>query len=653
MSRGLILRELRLAIQGGERETVPVDGVSLELPPGQCVVLLGESGCGKSLTALAVMRLLPEGVRVAGGEVSLDGESLLDLPERAMRAVRGGRLAMIFQEPMTSLNPVLTIGTQVRESLAVHRGLSGAAATEEAERLMAAVGLPAERLATYPFQLSGGQRQRALIAMMLAGDPSILVADEPTTALDVTVQAQILRLLKQLQVERNMGLLLITHDLDVARDMADRVAVMYAGQIVEWASREQLYDTPFHPYTRRLFQVLPSIDRRGGRLAQIPGGVPSPGSEIRGCRFADRCPAVMPVCRSEEPAWRTLAPGHEVRCHLTESRATAESIDQPAQAEAVLEAAPILELRDLSVAFPIRQGILQRVKGYVRAVDGVSLTIRPGETLALVGESGCGKTTLARAVLRLIDSSGGQIWLDRVDITDLGGTELRSLRSVMQIVFQDPFSSLNPRMRVGEIILEGLLALRPERGGGERRQMLSNLLEQVGLPADAPDRYPHEFSGGQRQRIAIARALVVEPKLLICDEPTSALDVSVQAQILNLLADLQRERGLSYLFITHNLAVVGYLAHRVAVMYRGRIVEEGEAAGLMTSPAHPYTRMLLDSAPGKGMQPRSVETGGASGQTNVGCAFANRCPEVMPVCLSRDPESRVLADGRRVRCHLA
>ncbi|HEX8978761.1 MAG TPA: ABC transporter ATP-binding protein [Parasulfuritortus sp.] len=652
MKQGLILRDLRLAIQGDGRKIMPVDGVSLEVPAGQCVALLGESGCGKSLTALAAMRLLPEGVQVAGGEVSLDGESLLDLPERRMRTVRGGRLAMVFQEPMTSLNPVLTIGSQVRESLAVHRGLSGQAATEEAERLMAAVGLPAGRLATYPFQLSGGQRQRALIAMMLAGDPAILVADEPTTALDVTVQAQILRLLKQLQVERNMGLLLITHDLDVARDMADRVAVMYAGQIVEWASRERLYDAPFHPYTRRLFQVLPSIDRRGARLSQIPGNVPGPGADIPGCRFADRCPSVMPVCRTEVPAWRTLAPGHEVSCHLTESVALEVPPNRQDKVETMAEASPILSLHNLSVAFPIRQGILQRVKGHVHAVDGVSLAIRPGETLALVGESGCGKTTLARAVLRLIEPSAGRVWLDGVDITDLGGQELRRRRTDMQIVFQDPFSSLNPRMRVAEIILEGLSALRPDRVGGNPRPELARLLEQVGLPADALDRYPHEFSGGQRQRIAIARALVVEPKLLICDEPTSALDVSVQAQILNLLADLQRERGLSYLFISHNLAVVGYLAHRVAVMYLGRIVEEGEASLLMTAPSHPYTRMLLDSAPGKGMQLKAGEIGIAASQAG-GCSFAGRCPRVEPICLANDPEMKVLADGRRVRCHLA
>jgi peptide/nickel transport system ATP-binding protein len=649
MNKGLALQELRVAIHGGDRLLMPVDGVSLAVSPGECVALLGESGCGKSLTALAAMRLLPEGVKVAGGDVILNGESLLDLPERQMRSVRGGSLAMIFQEPMTSLNPVLTIGVQVMESLAAHQQFVGAAAKVEAERLMEAVGLPKDRLSAYPFQMSGGQRQRALIAMMLAGDPAVLIADEPTTALDVTVQAQILRLLRKLQHERGMGLLLITHDLDVAKDMADRVAVMYAGQIVEWASREQLYGSAFHPYTRRLFQVLPSIGQRGGRLSQITGNVPAPGVAITGCRFADRCPSVMAMCRTDAPVWREVAPGHGVRCHLSESEQI-ETTSESGPGRSVAEGDPVLELRDLSVFFPIRRGILQRVTGHVRAVAGVSLAVRRGETLALVGESGCGKTTLARAALRLIEPSSGQIVLAGTDITHLEGEHLRRRRSDMQIVFQDPFSSLNPRMRVGEILGEGIAALRPDLTGETVRSTLLELLEKVGLPAEALHRYPHEFSGGQRQRIAIARALVVEPQLLVCDEPTSALDVSVQAQILNLLADLQQAQGLAYLFISHNLAVVGYLANRIAVMYQGRIVEEGEAAGLMAKPVHPYTRMLLESAPGRGSL--ASEDGARSGEdASHGCAFAGRCPAVMPLCLETPPEMRALEDGRRVSCH--
>ncbi|MDD3529627.1 MAG: ABC transporter ATP-binding protein [Gallionellaceae bacterium] len=600
---GLRIDGLKVEIEAG---AVPVDGVSLAIEGDECVVLLGESGCGKSLTALALMRLLPEGVRIAAGVASLDGEDLFALPERRMRALRGGRLAMIFQEPMTSLNPVLSIGQQVEESLAAHRGLAGRAARAEAGRLLEAVGLAADRLDAYPSQLSGGQRQRALIAMMLAGEPEVLIADEPTTALDVTVQAQILRLLKDLQRQRGMGLLLITHDLDVARDMADRVAVMYAGQIVEWATRERLYGAPLHPYTRRLFRVLPSAARRGEPLEQIAGRVPAADAALVGCRFAERCDLAVEACRREPQALREVAPGHWLRCGVVDVNSSQPNPGPRAGEGGAVGVPPgsatVLELRDLKVHFPIRKGLLRRVAGQVKAVDGVSLAIRAGETLALVGESGCGKTTLARAALRLIEPTAGEILLAGEAIGGLAGEALRRRRTAMQIVFQDPFSSLNPRMRVGDIVAEGLAALRPDIDGMARAARVAELLDRVGLPRDAAGRYPHEFSGGQRQRVAIARALAVQPRLLVCDEPTSALDVSVQAQILNLLAELQREQGLAYLFITHNLPVVGYLAHRVAVMYQGRIVEEGEAGALLSAPGHEYTRMLLESAPGRGLK---------------------------------------------------
>jgi len=609
---GLVVENLRVEIAAGGRVLVPVDGVSFSVAANECVVLLGESGCGKSMTALAIMRLLPDGARVAAGRASLGDTDLFGLTEAAMGEVRGGGLGMVFQEPQTSLNPVMTVAGQIGEVLAAHRRLRGAAARKEMARLMAAVGLPADKLDAYPFQLSGGQRQRALIAMMLAGEPSVLIADEPTTALDVTVQAQILRLLRDVQRRRGMGLLLITHDLDVARDMADKVAVMYAGQIVEWTTRARLFDSPLHPYTRRLFDVLPSAVRRGERLTQLQGMVPPPDADIVGCRFADRCSEAVAACRAEAQTLREVAPGHWLRCRLGEAGATGFSQPCPPPAQpstaaaaegrpAQATSAPILELRGLKVHFPIRKGLFRRVVGQVRAVDGVDLSIAPGETLALVGESGCGKTTLARAVLRLIEPSGGQVLLAGEDVGHLDAEALRRKRSVMQIVFQDPFASLNPRMRVGAIIAEGLAALRPDLAAAGRNARVADLLERVGLPRDAAGRYPHEFSGGQRQRIAIARALAVEPALLICDEPTSALDVSVQAQILNLLSDLQREQGLAYLFITHNLPVVAYLAHRVAVMYQGKIVEEGEAEALMSAPRHEYTRMLLDSAPGRGL----------------------------------------------------
>ncbi|MBM4181873.1 MAG: ABC transporter ATP-binding protein [Betaproteobacteria bacterium] len=631
---GLSVENLRVEIAGaGDRRFLPVDGVDFTVGADQCVALLGESGCGKSMTALALMRLLPEGGRVTAGEVNLQGDDLFALAESAMGGVRGGRLAMIFQEPQTSLNPVMSVAEQIGEALAAHRGLAGAVARAEAGRLLEAVGLQTDRLDAYPFQLSGGQRQRALIAMMLAGEPEVLIADEPTTALDVTVQAQILDLLKDLRSTRGMGLLLITHDLDVAREMTlgpnDRVAVMYAGQIVEWAPSAGLYAAPRHPYTQKLFAVLPRLDRRGERLDSLPGKVPAPDAVFAGCRFAERCPAVFQRCRVEIPGFHEVVPGHFARCHLAEAAANpslspyggfgkGEIEGIPGRVEVVAAANPtqtpispnggvtkegsepsVLEISDLAVHFPIRKGLLKRTVGHVKAVDGVSLAVAAGETLALVGESGCGKTTLARAVLRLIEPSSGTVRLCGESLAGLKGEALRRKRAQMQIVFQDPFSSLNPRMRVGDILEEGMAALLPELDRIGRAHRAADLLDQVGLPTDAAGRYPHEFSGGQRQRIAIARALAVNPKLLILDEPTSALDVSVQAQILNLLADLRREHGLAYLFISHNLSVVGYLADRVAVMREGRILECGSAEQIFNRPAIDYTRLLLDSAPGQ------------------------------------------------------
>jgi peptide/nickel transport system ATP-binding protein len=604
----LRVENLSVEIGVGGRVIKPVEGVSFEIGANECVALLGESGCGKSLTALALMRLLPEGGRVAGGAVQLSDADLFAMTEREMLTVRGGRLAMIFQEPQTSLNPVMTVAEQIRESLAAHRILDAAGASAEILRLLDAVGLGQDKLHTYPFQLSGGQRQRALIAMMLAGEPEVLIADEPTTALDVTVQAQILQLLKGLQAQRGMGLLLITHDLDVAHQMADRVAVMYAGQIVEWAPSDALYTAPRHPYTQKLFAVLPRLERRGKRLDSLPGRVPAAGSILAGCRFAERCPQAFTRCHSEAPAFHQPVPGHWSRCHLADPNPS-EAVDVGKDTKAIKPddshgtaslASPecVLEVRDLCVHFPIHKGLLKRTVGQIKAVDGVSLRIAAGETLALVGESGCGKTTLARAILRLIEPTAGQVNLLGEPLANLSGEALRRKRSQMQIVFQDPFSSLNPRMKVGAILAEGMAALSLVPASAQSAK-IADLLSQVGLPEDAASRYPHEFSGGQRQRIAIARALAVEPKLLILDEPTSALDVSVQAQILNLLADLQRQQGLAYLFITHNLAVVSYLAHRVAVMQGGRVVETGPAETLLTQPQNAYTRLLLDSAPGK------------------------------------------------------
>jgi peptide/nickel transport system ATP-binding protein len=598
--------DLRTVIDSGSGQVRAVDGIGFELRKGECFALVGESGSGKSMTALSLMRLLPEAARIAGGRVDLEGIDLLALPEAAMRAVRGRRVAMIFQEPSTALNPVLTVGRQITEVLERHSQLSGEERRARALRLLEDVGIaePQRRLDQYPFELSGGLKQRVMIAAALAVDPEVLIADEPTTALDVTIQAQILDLLQSLQQERGMALLLITHDLGIVARMAQRVAVMYAGEIVELAQREAFFRAPQHPYSQKLFAALPSPQRRRGELAVIPGQVPPLTRRFDHCRFAERCDFAFERCRAEAPGLLEPLPGHLARCHLREAGPAAPrtGVEQEASSSgADKRPGPVLlEVQDLKVHFPIRRGILRRTVGHVKAVDGVSFRLAEGRTLALVGESGCGKTTTGKAILKLIEPSGGEVRFDGQRISALSRAELRPRRSAMQIVFQDPYGSLNPRMRVADILLEGMRSLGIGADDGERLKRLEALLSEVGLPASALGRYPHEFSGGQRQRIAIARALAVEPRLIVCDEPTSALDVSVQAQILNLLRSLQQRLGIAYLFITHNIAVVDYLAHEVAVMYQGRIVEHGGVEQVLRSPGHPYTRELLSAVPSVG-----------------------------------------------------
>jgi peptide/nickel transport system ATP-binding protein len=597
----LELTGLRTVLDTAEGELRAVDGVDLEIRQGECFALVGESGCGKSMTALSILRLLPDAGRIAGGEARLDGRDLLALPEAAMRAVRGKRVAMIFQEPSTALNPVLTVGRQVAEVIERHTDLRGAAVRRRVLELLEAVGIPdaERRMGEYAFQLSGGLRQRAMIAGALAVDPEVLVADEPTTALDVTIQAQILELLKKLQRERGMALLLITHDLGIVAQMADRVAVMYAGEIVEVAPREAFFRAPQHPYAQKLFAALPGAAQRAGPLAQIPGQVPPLTGTFAGCRFTERCEFAFERCGREVPALRALGSGHRARCHLRERDRAAPraAAGRDPEARVAGEARPLLEVKDLKVHFPIRRGVLRSTVGYVKAVDGVTLAVPEGRTLALVGESGSGKTTVGKAILQLIAPTAGSVRYAGEELTGLGRAALKPYRARMQIVFQDPYASLNPRMRVGDILLEGMRSLGVGAGEADRGKRIDALLDQVGLPAAAKSRYPHEFSGGQRQRIAIARALAVEPRLIVCDEPTSALDVSVQAQILNLLRELQERLGLAYLFITHNLAVVEYLAHEVAVMTEGRLVEQGSAAQVLRAPRHAYTKALLAAVP--------------------------------------------------------
>ena len=578
-----------------------VDGVSFELREGECFALVGESGCGKSMTALSLMRLLPEAGRVAGGRVALGELDLLALPEVAMRAVRGRRLAMIFQEPATALNPVLTVGRQITEVIERHTDEKDP--RTKAVQLLQAVGIPEpeRRFDEYPFQMSGGQKQRVMIAAALAVAPEVLIADEPTTALDVTIQAQILDLLKDLQAERRMALLLITHDLGIVAKMAHRVAVMYAGELVEIAEKEAFFRAPQHPYSQKLFAALPSPQRRAGELAVIRGQVPPLTQRFERCRFAERCDFVFGRCRVEAPALLEPLPGQLARCHLRESGPAApraEVCGETTVFEPRKDERPVLlEVRGLKVHFPIRRGVLRRTVGCVKAVDGVSFVLREGRTLALVGESGCGKTTTGKSLLKLIEPTEGSVRYAGQELTGLTRAQMRARRAAMQIIFQDPYASLNPRLRVSEILLEGMRSLGVLEDDAARLRRLLDLLEEVGLPAEALSRYPHEFSGGQRQRIAIARALAVQPKLIVCDEPTSALDVSVQAQILNLLRSLQNRHGIAYLFITHNIAVVDYLAHEVAVMYQGKIVEHGSVDEVLRRPQHAYTRQLLAAVP--------------------------------------------------------
>ncbi|HEY9064830.1 MAG TPA: dipeptide ABC transporter ATP-binding protein [Burkholderiaceae bacterium] len=614
----LKIKDLEVALDADAGIVKAIAGLTLSIQRGETFALVGESGCGKSMTALALMRLLPDNGAIVNGDVELEGEDVLALPESRMRAVRGGRIGMIFQEPSTSLNPVMRIGQQVVEAIEAHTELRGAAARAKAIEWLRRVGIPEpeRRFDEYPFRMSGGQKQRVMIAMTLASEPDFLIADEPTTALDVTIQAQILDLLKQLQREQGMGLLLITHDLAVVSGMAHRVALMYAGQIVEVATVREFFAAPKHPYARLLLKALPDTAKRGESLAAISGTVPALSQTFDGCRFAPRCDRAFGDCAGTRPALLDLGT-RSVRCLLyregdvDEGGAPREPVAHSADSTALrfnaapLHAAtpslgPLLEVQNLRVSFPIRRGLLQRAQGAFIAVDDVSFEIAPGRTLALVGESGCGKTTTGKAILQLLRGKAvvqGRALLGGQDLFALDGDALLTARRAVQIIFQDPFASLNPRMRVFDILEEGLQALRPEMDAAARRARLEALVDQVGLRRDALQRYPHEFSGGQRQRIAIARALAVQPKLIVCDEPTSALDVSVQAQILNLLRELQRELGIAYLFITHNIGVVEYIADEVAVMNRGRVEEAGATDEVLGRSRSTYTRMLLEAVP--------------------------------------------------------
>jgi len=579
-----------------------VRGISFEIARGTALGLVGESGCGKSVTAQALMGLVEMPGRIKAGRVRWKGADLIGPGTDAIRREVCGRdIAMIFQDPMTSLDPLFTIGAQIAEVLRQHRGLSATAARDRAVELLDIVRIPdpAQRVDQYAHEFSGGMRQRALIAMALASEPDLLVADEPTTALDVTVQAGILDLLADLQDNLGLAVLMITHDLGVVARLCHRVAVMYGGEIVEDGPAARMLEAPGHPYTAGLLAATPSLSDRRKRLFTIEGQPPDLRVPRGACAFRPRCANTIEACAISPNLLVLANEDARLACHnpVAGNPRTAATVPAMVKVATPTRTTPLVRVENLSVRFPIGRQPFFGQGVFMTAVDDVSFDIQPGETLGLVGESGSGKTTTGRALLRATQISGGRVIFDGQDVGALPPRALRDLRRDMQLIFQDPYSSLNPRMTVGEIVAEPLIVHGIEKNPARLRDRVAELLTLVGLPADAAQRYPHAFSGGQRQRVGIARALTLEPRLIIADEPVSALDVSIQAQVVNLMQDLQERLGITYLFIAHDLAVVRHIATRVAIMKAGKIVEIGTAEQVYTAPQHPYTRALLASVP--------------------------------------------------------
>ncbi|QDU71535.1 ABC transporter ATP-binding protein [Mucisphaera calidilacus] len=685
-------------------EVRAVDGVSFSMRRGSVLALVGESGCGKSVTSYALLRLIQKPGRITRGSIRAHrrGQGTTDIAslsehDDTLYSLRGGWASMIFQEPMTALSPVHTIGSQIIESILLHQHVTKSQARSMAGDMLARVGIPGahDRLDQYPHELSGGMRQRVVIAMALVCKPELLIANEPTTALDVTIQAQILTLLKGLQQDLGMGILMITHDIGVVAQIADEVAVMYLGKIVERGDVRTILKTPRHPYTIGLLRSLPSMNAGITRLPSIPGSVPGSSHLPAGCSFHPRCAyAVAGECdRGQPPDLVKVTNGHHAAClraaEIDSAAQRSSSIPQPgdlqrhphitlmnppddapsastpnaAQTDATHQhSEPILSVRRLSKHYPVlSKSLIRKRIGTVRACDNISFDLMPGETLGLVGESGCGKTTLGRAILRAIKPTSGEVlYRDETsnhyhDLASLREAELKPLRTQLQMIFQDPFSSLNPRMTIQQIVSEPLRIHRLA-SGSELHDRVAAILTRVGIRPEYRNRYPHAFSGGQRQRIGIARALIVRPRLIIADESVSALDVSVQAQVINLLADLQDEYRLTYIFIAHDLSVVKHICHRVAVMYAGRIVEIADKNTLFENPSHPYTRALLNAVPcpDPDITIEHQLSGEVADVANLptGCAFNPRCREVMPACREQRPELQAISDRTQAACHL-
>jgi peptide/nickel transport system ATP-binding protein len=685
----LEIKDLQVHFRTAEGVVRAVDGASFAIPRGKTVCVVGESGCGKSVTARAILQVVEPPGKLVSGQMHFHPANapavdlaLLHPRSEAMRALRGKEIAMIYQEPMAALSPMYTIGNQIMEAIRWHLPVTKQEARAMTLEALTKVGIPRPHalIDAYTFQLSGGMRQRVMIAMALVGQPQLLIADEPTTALDVTTQANILDLIRSLQAEMGMSVMFITHDLGVVAEMAHEVVVMYLGTVVERGPVAQIFAEPKHPYTRALLRSIPRLDtaisQRGQRLATIQGMVPHPLSRPKGCTFHSRCDsAVAGLCNVMTPPAVPLADGREVRClaYLDQHAIVLEPIDKsdahaielvaPPTATPSTPKPPLLTVKDLKMHFPITSGFFNRVTGHVKAVDGVSFTIHEGETLGLVGESGCGKTTLGHTLMRLYQPTAGEIlYRDQAtpaDLATLGEKEMKPYRCAIRMIFQDPYGSLNPRLPVVEIIGE-VLKVNGMAQGKELEAQVRALLAKVGLSPQYLRRYPHAFSGGQRQRIGIARALAANPRLIIADEPVSALDVSVQAQILNLLKALQAELGLTYLFISHDLSVVAHTSDRVAVMYVGKIVELAPTAELFQQPQHPYTEALLSAVLRPEPQRKNAATrihleGSVADPANPpsGCAFHPRCRYAKDECQQQTPLLRQTHDGHLVACHFA
>ncbi len=676
----LEITDLSVRIKLSRSTVHAVEGISLRIAPGETLGLVGESGCGKSMTGLSIMRLLPKGGRIVSGSIKLSGRELVGLSEPEMRDVRGNEIAMIFQDSLTSLNPTMPIGDQIAEPVRLHRNVTKAKAMARAEEVLGLVGLPRpkERLGDYPHQLSGGQRQRVMIAVALACEPKLLIADEPTTALDVTIQAQILSLLDEMKERLGMSVLLITHDMGVVAGRTDRVNVMYAGRIVEGSATRQLFDHMHHPYSQALLESIPLLTQdRAERLFSIPGIPPDLTDLPKGCTFAARCRYATDECTSEEPSLspaETVEEDHLFACwhpvdgpiDMSRRRPKEEPgsifaavIQPPPEGkDARPEEGKLLVLTDAVREYPVTAGaILQRRVNSVKAVSGVSFGVGKGETFGLVGESGCGKTTLGKLIVGLEKLDRGSITLGGSDISSMRGRNLRHFRRDLQMMFQDPISSLDPRMRVGATLREPM-TIQHVGSSRARNTIIQDLLREVGLPPNSVERFPHEFSGGQRQRIGLARALTLSPRVIVADEPVSALDVSIRSQVLNLMKRLQETHGLTYVVISHDLAVVKYLADRIGVMYLGKLVETGSSEDIYRRPAHHYTAGLIAAIPqpDPSLERAKVKIGVKGELPSAvnppsGCRFRTRCPAAQEVCSEMEPVLRAFGPGHQAACH--